>query len=143
MNIDVKEAGSIPAAVAAVERCRAWDRTCVTSFSWRRTSRMRRLSAAGALSAAHPVEVLAHRWALPWPASAAVRLQVPVQVGGRTLLDAAFVARAHRRGQFVDVWTVNDTGEMSRLLDLGVDGIMTDYPSVLRDVLRQRGAWSR
>ncbi len=39
------------------------------------------------------------------------------------------------------VWTIDDAGEMARLLDLGVDGIMTDSPSVLKDVLVQRGQW--
>jgi glycerophosphoryl diester phosphodiesterase len=39
------------------------------------------------------------------------------------------------------VWTINRRAEMIRLLDLGVDGIMTDRADVLRDVLQKRGEW--
>ena len=48
---------------------------------------------------------------------------------------------AHRAGKFVHVWTIDDPAEIHRLLDLGVDGIMTDRPAVLRDVMRERGVW--
>jgi glycerophosphoryl diester phosphodiesterase len=40
------------------------------------------------------------------------------------------------------VWTVNDRAQMGELLDLGVDGIMTDHIETLRDVLKDRGAWT-
>ena len=54
----------------------------------------------------------------------------------------AFVGAAHARGAKVHVWTIDEPDEMHRLLDLGVDGIMTDRPSVLRDVLVERGEWA-
>jgi glycerophosphoryl diester phosphodiesterase len=60
---------------------------------------------------------------------------------GLRLVEPGFLARAHRAGLAVDVWTVDDAAEMHRLLDLGVDGIMTDAPSVLRAVLESRAQW--
>ena len=57
------------------------------------------------------------------------------------IVDARFVRTAHRRGIAVHVWTIDEPAEMHRLLDLGVDGIMTDRPEVLRDVLVERGEW--
>ncbi|MND01640.1 cytoplasmic glycerophosphodiester phosphodiesterase [compost metagenome] len=53
-----------------------------------------------------------------------------------------FVDTAHRFGIQVHVWTIDDRQEQERLLDLGVDGIMTDRPAVLKEVLQQRGAWA-
>ena len=57
------------------------------------------------------------------------------------IVTPAFIATAHAAGLEVHVWTIDDPGEMRRLLALGVDGIMTDRPDLLRDVLIERGAW--
>lgn len=141
VNVDVKESGSVPAVHAAVERCRAWERVCVTSFSGRRTGRIRRLAGVDTVTAAHPLEVLRHRTGVIAPAPP-IRLQVPPALLRRSLVDHEFVRRAHGRGLAVDVWTIDEEADMHRLLDLGVDGIMTDRPSLLRAVLRSRGLWS-
>ncbi len=68
-------------------------------------------------------------------------LQVPVQWKGLTVVDRAFVAAAHSHGLHVHVWTIDEPAEMHRLLDLGVDGVMTDRPDRLADVMRERGLW--
>ena len=67
--------------------------------------------------------------------------QVPVRYAGVRVVDARFVRHAHRLGLQVHVWTIDDPAEMRELLDLGVDGIMTDRIEVLRDVLIARGQW--
>ena len=60
---------------------------------------------------------------------------------GIDVVNARFVANAHRFGVPVHVWTINERDEIERLLDLGVDGIMTDETELLRDVLIERGSW--
>ena len=68
--------------------------------------------------------------------------QVPLQLGGRALVDERFLAAAHARGLQVHVWTVDTVEESTALLDLGVDGLMTDRPAMLRELLEQRGQWT-
>ena len=67
--------------------------------------------------------------------------RLPDRLGGSTVVTERFVRRAHDRGRPVHVWTVDDPDEMRDLLDLGVDGLMTDRTDVLRDVLVERGQW--
>ncbi|MGC2484899.1 MAG: glycerophosphodiester phosphodiesterase [Acidimicrobiales bacterium] len=64
--------------------------------------------------------------------------QVPARYGTIDVVTDAFVTCAHAAGIAVHVWTINDVGEMRRLVDLGVDGLISDRPSVLADVLRER-----
>jgi glycerophosphoryl diester phosphodiesterase len=73
---------------------------------------------------------------------AAACAQVPVRQGRLPLVDRRFLDAAHGRHLRVHVWTIDDRDEMERLLDLGVDGIMTDRPDVLKDVLVARGQWA-
>ena len=67
--------------------------------------------------------------------------QVPLQLGGRALVDERFIAAAHARGLQVHVWTVDTEEEAAAVLDLGVDGVMTDRPAMLRSLLQRRGQW--
>ena len=76
------------------------------------------------------------------PDMPAVAFQVPERQGDLVVVDERFVAAAHGAGKAVHVWTVNDTESMERLVGLGVDGIISDVPTTLCDVLSSRGvAW--
>jgi glycerophosphoryl diester phosphodiesterase len=73
-----------------------------------------------------------------------VALQVPAAFGELTVVDQRFVDAAHGQGMAVHVWTIEEQAEMEHLCDLGVDGIITDRPSVLAKVLDARGeAWDQ
>ncbi len=68
-----------------------------------------------------------------------VALQVPATYGDVVIVDEQLVDAAHRSGLAVHVWTIEEEEDMERLCGLGVDGIITDRPSVLVDVLTRRG----
>lgn len=144
VNIDPKHDRAVRPLLAVLARTGAEDRVCIGAFSDRRLARVRRLSRNRLCTSMGPLEVtrlgLAAR-GLPAGRFSGACVQVPVRVRGRTLVDARFLDAAHRRSLPVHVWTVDDRAEMERLLDLGVDGIMTDQPAVLKDVLVAREAW--
>jgi len=147
INIDVKADPAVGPVLDVVRRMDAWDRVCLASFSEQRLNRLRHeggdrlLTGIGSRSA---VALRMRAWA-PWLlATPPVRggvAQLPRRHGRLRVVDAGLVRYAHRRGIEVHVWTVDSPTEMAELLDLGVDGLMTDRPDVLRGVLRARGAW--
>jgi glycerophosphoryl diester phosphodiesterase len=68
--------------------------------------------------------------------------QVPIKSGPLTVVTEKFIKRAHERNVAVHVWTINDEATMNNLLDLGVDGIFTDQPALLKAVFKERGLLS-
>ena len=70
------------------------------------------------------------------PAPGPMALQIPPDSGGQALVTGPLIEFAHARGLEVHVWTINNPAEMRHLLDLGVDGIITDYPGRLAEVIR-------
>lgn len=145
VNIDIKVESCVAPLAALIERLGAHDRVCVGSFSDARLARFRALtrgsvctSMARRAVAAARLAAFAHR---PVPRLGADCMQVPEGWGRVRVVDSTMVRAAHRAGLPLHVWTVNDEPTMRRMLDLGVDGIMTDRPRLLRDVLISRGQW--
>ena len=148
-NVDAKDDAAIGPLIQAVRRAGALDRLCFGAVSDRRVAQIRQALGPGACTAFGTREVAALRflaWGVQFFRAPLQRrpgrcVQVPVRSHGATLVDPGFVAAAHDLGLPVHVWTINESDEMERLLDLGVDGLMTDRPGLLRDVLVRRGAW--
>jgi glycerophosphoryl diester phosphodiesterase len=67
-------------------------------------------------------------------------LQVPIELDGIPVVTPEFVEKAHANWLAVHVWTINDRAQMEALLEMGVDGIMTDRPTLLEDVLAEHRA---
>ncbi|MDQ0896068.1 glycerophosphodiester phosphodiesterase family protein [Agromyces ramosus] len=136
-NIDVKVEGAVDAAVAAVSRASATARVLLTSFSDRRRLRLAALLPGVATSTGSAGVVRARLAGFTGSGQLLTRvlrgahaMQIPERAGPLRLVTAAFVDAAHRVGAEVHVWTVNEASDMRRLLDLGVDGLVTDRADV-------------
>ncbi|MFB4310173.1 glycerophosphodiester phosphodiesterase [Actinomadura sp. GTD37] len=154
VNIDLKDAHVIGPLAMTLHRTNAWNRVCITSFSTRRLAQMRArlplFTDRDVCTALGPRGLMALRArSYGGPAAKLVRLaatgvacaQVPYGLGPVPFVTEAFVEHAHRLGLQVHAWTVNDPAAMERLLDLGVDGIMTDELQTLRRIMTARGLW--
>jgi glycerophosphoryl diester phosphodiesterase len=140
-NLDIKAEGGLEPSAAVLTAANAIDRICVSSFSQSRVRRIRKLLGPRLCTGYGSWEIASIRFlpfALP---SKGACLQIPEQYGPLHLLSHGLIRRAHSRGKQIHVWTVDDPDAIRRLLDAGVDGIITDRTDVLRDVLVERGQW--
>lgn len=140
INIDCKSDAAVDALVDTLKRCNALDRVSVGAFSDSRIKRLRALLGPELCSALGPLETAQLRFGSLRQAVGNAA-QIPVRQGPLTVVTPGLIRRAHRLGISVHVWTIDDPNEMHRLLDLGVDGLMTDRPTVLRETFEQRGIW--
>ncbi len=146
-NIDLKAPGAVPLLARTLSRHNAGSRVCVGSFSESRLRSFRRLMPR-VTTAATTSEILlmaAGRVGRHVPGVDVV-FQVPIshKTGPVTvqLVTPRTVAAIHAADRKIHVWTIDDKDDMHRLLDLGVDGIITDRPDLLKAVLHTRGMWS-
>ncbi|MDE2911928.1 MAG: glycerophosphodiester phosphodiesterase [Paracoccaceae bacterium] len=144
VNIDPKADSAIAPLLDVLERMDAWDRVCVGSFSGRRLARIRKVAGDRLCTSMGPAEVVRLRLAslgLPVGGFDAFCVQVPPRDYGLPVVDRWLMRAARSRRLPVHVWTINDDKDMHRLLDIGVDGIMTDEAERLKAVYEQRGYW--
>jgi glycerophosphoryl diester phosphodiesterase len=140
----------------AVRDAKLTDRVTIQSFDWRTLREVKRVAPAIPTSCLTIESTGMNTMApgadgrSPWHAGLALRdyPSVPALVAAAGCstwsmfwrnLTPALLADAHARGLAVLPWTVNDPAQMARLVDMGVDGIITDYPDRLRDVMRAKG----
>lgn len=151
LNIDVKDARAVRPLADAVRSADAQDRTVVAAFDGRRARAVQHLvpgvarsagmagSAGARLAAAlERLSPALGRRLLARAAHGADALQLPERAGRLTVVTPRLLDLAHQVGVQVHVWTVDDPAEMDRLLDLGVDGLMSDRADLLSQVLARR-----
>lgn len=133
--------------VAEVRKQGMDQRVCLNAFSDLRMRKIRKAAAGMNPAYSTPIvstlllKLASYIPFLPYRTSALVT-QAPVKDRGIPVLDERFVDRAHKAGLLAIVWTINERAEMERLLDIGVDGILTDEPTMLKSLLEERGQWA-
>ena len=140
-NLDIKAENGLKPAAGVLRAANAIDRVCVSSFSQSRVRRMRKLLGARLCTGYGEWEIVLIRFLPIAVPSGGACLQIPRGYGLLRVLTPGLIKRAHARGKQVHVWTVDDPAAMRRVLDAGVDGIITDRTDLLRDVLVERGQW--
>ena len=152
VTIELKSDAVVGPTLAVLDELDAWDRVCLGAFNESRLARARALAGPMLCTSLGERGVLGLRgraWADAVPGAGRLAhavlpavegdlAQVPIDFGPLTVVDRRFVRVAHELGREVHVWTVDDPARMNRLLDLGVDGLLSDRPDVLREVVAAR-----
>jgi glycerophosphoryl diester phosphodiesterase len=142
INVEIKQEQppAVEAVVEFIEKRGLQERLLVASARDRVVNEFRRRSGGRVATSAAKAEALRFWLASRLRLERLLRiqydaLQVPARFASLTVVDRRFVEAAHKRSLQVHVWTVDEPGEMRRLLGLGVDGLMSDRPDLLREVV--------
>ena len=148
-NVDLKDAAAVEPFVRIVEEHSAHDRVLASSFNDSRRRRAlramsRRVASSGGWVSTALIVLLGPVGVLRSLGRAAASIdcvQVPIRRGRIRIVTESFIDRCHRAGLQVHVWVIDDRAQMHQLLDLGVDGLMTDDAEALAQVMRERSVW--
>ncbi|MGQ0575838.1 MAG: glycerophosphodiester phosphodiesterase family protein [Pseudonocardia sp.] len=153
ITVELKSDQAVEPVLAVLDRLDAWHRVCLGSSADARLRTARRragprlFTSLGTLSA---VALRTRAWvdalpgplaALPTPPFHGSLAQLPRRHGPLRVVEPSLLRTAHRAGVEVHVWTVQDPAEMTELLAMGVDGLMSDRPDLLRELLMARDRW--
>ena len=145
-NIDCKSDSALAPLVNILKQNNLAERVCLGAFSDRRLRQLREQLGSQYATSLGPKGVA--RLLLAVAAGRPLRFppgihaaQIPAKQGPIPLGSERFIDIAHRSGLSVHYWTIDDPHQMNELLDNGADGIMTDKPAVLKDVLIGRNSW--
>lgn len=137
-NIDVKADEALEGTVQIVKDHKALNRVCFASFSSRRLDQIRNLAGPNGCTSMGTREILQARigsFGIPLNLSSGYCAQVPLSQWGLPLVTVNFINYLKKKGKLIHVWTIDEDQEMKRLISMGVNGIMTDKPKVLKRVL--------
>lgn len=149
VNIDPKSDAAVGPLIALIQQMNAVNRVCIGSFSGARLKSVRNAWNNNICTSMGPADVLRLRLeSLCLPGAgrlvgkyAASCVQVPPWYRGIRLIDRALIEKAHEKNLKVHAWTINEESEMHRLLNLGIDGIISDEAILLKSVFKAHNLW--
>ena len=144
LNIDAKSWKVIGPLCKIIEQTNCHDRICIASFNDLRILKIIRRLGPRVCYSLGPVGVINCYMAYLLKRKIRVQagcLQIPDTFYNYEYLTEKFIEFVHRLGLLIHIWTVNNESRMRKLIDIGVDGIMTDNCSGLKNVMKEYQLW--
>ena len=145
-NIDIKTEKALQPTLELMRKMKCFERICLASFSDNRLAKVRHALGSDVCTSAGPQSVFALKlasWGLPMAAPPVQCAQVPIAEYGVTIVTSGFIKHCNKHGIAVHVWTIDEEDEMRRLIRLGVNGLITDRPTLLKQVAMEEGVWAQ
>ena len=140
-NIDIKTEDALENTIKIIKEMKCFNRSCLASFSSSRLNRIRKLAGPEACTSSGQMDILkliCKSLGISLKINSADCAQIPITQWGVPILTKRFLRIAKKENKLVHVWTIDDKEEMFKLIDFGVDGIMTDKPSVLKQAMTEK-----
>ena len=141
-NIDIKTEDALEETIRIIKKMNFLDKTCLASFSSSRLKRIKHLAGPEACISSGQMDIFKMMCQ-----SVGIRLkptksqcaQIPLKQWGVPVLTKKFIEIAKEQNKVVHVWTIDNKDQMFELIEFGVDGLMTDKPSVLKEAMVEKG----
>ena len=140
-NIDIKTEDALVNSVKIVKDMNCLNRTCLASFSSARLNRIRKLAGPNVCTSSGQMDIfkmMCSSIGIKFKKTQGHCAQIPRRQWGVPVLTNRFIQIARNENKLVHVWTIDDKQQMLNLIELGVDGLMTDKPSVLKEAMMEK-----
>ena len=141
-NIDIKTEDALEETIQIIKKMNFLDKTCLASFSSSRLKRIKHLAGPEACISSGQMDIfkmMCQSVGIGLKPTKSQCAQIPLKQWGVPVLTKKFIEIAKMQNKFVHVWTIDDKNQMFELIEFGVDGLMTDKPSVLKEAMIEKG----
>ena len=141
-NIDIKTEDALENTEKIIKEIKCFSWSCLASFSSSRLNRIRKLAGPEVCTSSGQMDIfklICKSLGINLRINTADCAQIPIKQWGVPILTKRFLRIAKKENKLVHVWTIDNKEEMFKLIDFGVDGIMTDKPSILKQAMTERG----
>tara|TARA_Y100001958_G_C21230245_1_gene555913 strand:+ start:924 stop:1661 length:738 start_codon:yes stop_codon:yes gene_type:complete len=135
-NIDLKIEGVIQESISIVKELKAFDRVCFASFSSSHTDKVLKDNPKAIVSMG--MKDVAYLKFFNYLRKDSKILQVPLNWKGVNIVNSKLIQKAKEKDLFIHVWTINDRETIVKLIEMGVHGIVTDKPDLIKDVMKEK-----